>query len=197
MIKIGITGGIGSGKSVVASLLRLFGVPVYIADEESKWLTNHSPIIRERLIELFGNDIYTKSGLDKKLLASHIFNDSGQLELVNRIIHPEVNRHFLEWAAGLDTPICAIESAILFESGFDKAVDKSLMVYAPKEIRIARALKRDHASREEIVRRINSQMSDEEKKLRSDFIIINDDSQTLIPQVDHLLSLLDPRRLGS
>ena len=91
MIRIGITGGIGSGKSVVASLLALSGVPVYIADEESKWLTNNSPVIREKLTALFGPEIYTNEGLNKKLLASHIFNNPKQLQQVNQIIHPEVN----------------------------------------------------------------------------------------------------------
>ena len=175
MIKIGITGGIGSGKSVVASLLALSGVPVYIADEESKWLTNNSPVIREKLTALFGPEIYTNEGLNKKLLASHIFNNPEQLQQVNQIIHPEVNRHF---------------SAILFESGFYKVVDISLMVYAPRELRIERALGRDSASREEIERRINSQMSDEEKKDRSDYVIYNDNRQALIPQVGKLLCWL-------
>ena len=140
MIKIGITGGIGSGKSVVASLLALSGVPVYIADEESKWLTNNSPVIREKLTALFGPEIYTNEGLNKKLLASHIFNNPEQLQQVNQIIHPEVNRHFSAWVERQTSPLCAIESAILFESGFYKVVDISLMVYAPRELRIERAL---------------------------------------------------------
>ena len=134
MIKIGITGGIGSGKSVVASLLALSGVPVYIADEESKWLTNNSPVIREKLTALFGPEIYTNEGLNKKLLASHIFNNPEQLQQVNQIIHPEVNRHFSAWVERQTSPLCAIESAILFESGFYKVVDISLMVYAPREL---------------------------------------------------------------
>ena len=166
MIKIGITGGIGSGKSVVASLLALSGVPVYIADEESKWLTNNSPVIRD------------------------IFNNPEQLQQVNQIIHPEVNRHFSAWVERQTSPLCAIESAILFESGFYKVVDISLMVYAPRELRIERALGRDSASREEIERRINSQISDEEKKDRSDYVIYNDNRQALIPQVGKLLCWL-------
>ena len=104
MIKIGITGGIGSGKSVVASLLALSGVPVYIADEESKWLTNNSPVIREKLTALFGPEIYTNEGLNKKLLASHIFNNPKQLQQVNQIIHPEVNRHFSAWVERQTSP---------------------------------------------------------------------------------------------
>ena len=188
MIKIGITGGIGSGKSVVANILSLSGVPVYIADEESKKLTNHSPIIREKLIALFGKEIYSEEGLNKKLLASHIFHDPQRLQQVNQIIHPEVNRHFLEWVNKQATQICAIESAILFESGFDKVVDVSLMVYAPKGLRIERASKRDAAAKAEIERRINNQMADELKKDRSDYVIYNDDQHLLISQVEAFIS---------
>ncbi len=190
MIKIGITGGIGSGKSVVASLFALSSIPVYIADEESKWLTNNSPIIRGKLTALFGPEIYTSEGLDKKLLASYIFNDPERLRQVNQIIHPEVNRHFSACAEKQTSPLCAIESAILFESGFNKIVDISLMVYAPKELRIERASIRDSVSREEIGRRINSQMSDEEKRDRSDYVIYNDNKQALIPQVVNFIKNL-------
>lgn len=190
MIKIGITGGIGSGKSVVASLLNLYGIPVYIADTESKKLTVTSPIIKEQLINLFGEDIYTEQGLNKKLLASHIFGKPECLKQVNAIIHPEVNRHFLEWAESQSTEFCAIESAILFESGFNKMVDKSIMVYAPQELRIRRALQRDNVSREEVIKRINSQLPDETKKEWSDYVIHNDNQQALLPQIEKFLSNL-------
>lgn len=190
MIKIGITGGIGSGKSVVASLFQLLGVPVYIADEESKRLTNRSATIRQQLIALYGEAIYTAEGLNKPLLASKIFQDPEQLRIVNGIIHPEVKRHFEAWAAQQATPLCAIESAILFESGFDKVVDTSLMVYAPKALRIERAIARDAASREAIQRRIGSQMADEEKRKLADHLIYNDDQQPLIPQVTALIARL-------
>ena len=156
MIKIGITGGIGSGKSVVAALLELSGIPVYIADTESKLLTATSPVIREKLVALF--------------------------------IHPEVNRHFLAWVERLNTPVCAIESAILFESGFNRIVDTTLMVYAPMEIRIGRILERDSVSREEIIRRIESQLPDEVKKEKSDYVIFNDGEQALLPQITAFLA---------
>lgn len=188
MIKIGITGGIGSGKSVVAALLELSGVPVYIADTESKLLTTTSPVIREKLIALFGDELYTAGGLDKKRLASHIFGNPERLAQVNAIIHPEVNRHFLAWAERRNAPACAIESAILFESGFDRVVDTALMVYAPMEVRIRRALERDAVPREEIVRRIESQLPDEVKKEKSDYVIFNDGEQALIPQVTAFLA---------
>ncbi|CAK7031518.1 MAG: Dephospho-CoA kinase [Parabacteroides sp.] len=190
MIKIGITGGIGSGKSVVASLLALNGVPVYIADTESKLLTVHSPIIRKGLTDLFGIEIYTDEGLNKPLLASHIFGDQEKLKQVNGIIHPEVNRHFQEWAEQQQADICAIESAILFESGFDRIVDATLMVYAPLETRIRRALERDTVSREAIISRINSQMPDEIKKEKCDYIIYNDDKHALLPQVTEFIRQL-------
>lgn len=190
MTKIGITGGIGSGKSVVASLLEIHGIPVYIADEESKLLTATSPVIREKLIALFGTDLYTSDGLNKKQLASFIFSNPDSLKQVNAIIHPEVNRHFLAWTERQTRQFCALESAILFESGFNNAVDISLMVYAPLEIRLQRALKRDGVAREEIERRIQSQLPDETKKERSDYIIYNDGTQALIPQIAKFIAYI-------
>ena len=190
MIKIGITGGIGSGKSVVASLFQLLGVPVYIADEESKRLTNQSMTIRRQLIAHYGEAIYTAEGLNKPLLAAKIFQDPAQRRIVNGIIHPEVKHHFEAWAAQQETPLCAIESAILFESGFDKEVDTHLMVYAPKALRIERATTRDAASREAIQQRIESQMADEEKRELADHLIYNDNQQPLIPQVTALIARL-------
>lgn len=191
MIKIGITGGIGSGKSIVASLLNLHGIPVYLADTESKILTATSPVIREKLIALLGKELYTEEGLlNKKLLASYIFSNPEYLKEVNAIIHPEVKRHFTEWAERQLSEFCAIESAILFESGFNQTVDKSLMVYAPLELRIGRAMQRDNVSREEIINRINNQLPDETKKEWSDYVIHNDDIQALLPQVDRFLASL-------
>jgi dephospho-CoA kinase len=187
MIKLGLTGGIGSGKSVVASLFEIAGIPVYIADTESKRLTNTSPAIRKELVGLFGENLYVNGELNKKRLASLIFNDKEALNRVNAIIHPEVNRDFLQWASRQQAPVCAIETAILFESGFDKYVDLSVMVYAPLEVRIERAAIRDNASYEEITRRIRNQLPDERKKERASFIIYNDGKQALIPQVAKLL----------
>lgn len=188
MIKVGITGGIGSGKSVVSTLLSLWGVPVYIADDESKKLTDTSPVIREGLIRLFGEGIYTPEGVNRPLLASHIFGNPENLRQVNNLIHPEVNKHFLHWAESQDTQVCGIESAILFESGFDRIVDIRLMVYAPLDIRLQRVARRDRVSRELIERRIQNQMPDEEKRDRSDYVVINDEKQALIPQVEKFLA---------
>lgn len=189
---IGITGGIGSGKSVVAMLLQLYGIPVYIADEESKKLLNTSPMIRAKLTGLFGESLYTADGLDKKQLASFIFSNKDYLRKVNDIVHPEVYRHFEHWLSVQEAPLgyCGMESAILFESGFNRLVDTTLMVYAPLELRLSRVGRRDQVDREEILKRIESQWPDEVKKQQSDYVIHNDDIQPLIPQVETFLTSL-------
>jgi dephospho-CoA kinase len=191
MIKVGLTGGIGSGKSVVASLFTVFGVPVYIADTESKQLTNTSPLIREQLTALFGEGIYGDEGIDRKRLASLIFGDATLLQKVNAIIHPEVYAHFSAWANRQSSDICVIETAILFESGFDRKVDASVLVYAPLAVRMERVLMREAAiTREEITGRMNHQLSDEKKREMSTYVLYNHDSQALIPQAERLIARL-------
>jgi dephospho-CoA kinase len=187
MIKIGITGGIGSGKSVVSELLTILGIPVYFADSEAKRLTNTNTKIRAKLIALFGQEIYTPAGLDKKKMASHIFNDKDLLVTVNGIIHPEVLRDFNRWTQEQAGGLCAIESAILMESGFDMIVDKKVMVYAPFDLRIARASKRDRVPVELVKQRAQNQLSDEIKKELSDYVVYNDDQTAIIPQVYALI----------
>lgn len=191
MTILGITGGIGSGKSTVSELFRMCGVPVYIADEESKKLVATSPVIKEKLIGLFGEELYSGGMLNKALLASHIFNDKGKLNRVNSIIHPEVEIHFKKWTEEhARYPIVAKEAAILFESGFNKLVDKVVMVYAPLDIRIDRVMKRDNVARELVEARIKNQMPDEEKAKLSDFVIVNNDTSSLIEQVLTILEQL-------
>lgn len=190
MIKIGITGGIGSGKSMVSSLLAMVDLPVYMADDESKQLSDTSPVIRKKLTALFGPEMYVGEKLDRKRLASVIFKDETLLKKVNKIIHPVVRKDFQEWAGSLKTKRCAMESAILYESGLDKDMDVVLMVYAPVEMRLTRAMMRDNATEAEIMRRMNRQMPDELKREQADFIIINDGVQALMPQVDNFLRFL-------
>ncbi len=185
---IGVTGGIGSGKSVVSSLLEVYGVPVYCADKESKRLTLSSPVIRERLTALLGMEIYTPEGLNRSLMASLVFRDATLLQQVNAIIHPEVSRDFDAWKAHLHTPVCAMESAILFESGFDKKTDVRLMVYAPEALRVRRVMERDGISESDVRNRMNRQWSDELKKNRSDIILYNDDNTSLIAQIEGFMS---------
>ena len=190
MIKIGITGGIGSGKTVLSSLLALEGIPVYCADDESKRLTDTSPIIREQLKALIDNTLYVNDKLDRRRLASLIFEDETLLKKVNSIIHPVVGKDFRAWVAQQTSNRCALESAILFESGFDKEVDVVLMVYAPVELRLTRAMMRDHVQEAEIINRMNRQSPDDLKRKKADFVIINDGVQPLIPQVEQFIRSL-------
>lgn len=191
MIKVGITGGIGSGKSTVSEIFSLCNIPVYIADIESKKLVASSPTIRKKLTELFGEELYPEDELNKALLASHIFNDKDKLRAVNEIIHPEVVHDFNNWLKDHSQhAIIAHEAAILFESGFDKMMDKVVMVYTPLEIRICRTMLRDNISREKVLERIQNQMPDEEKAKLSDFIIVNDNTTSLIEQVTSIIKEL-------
>ena len=190
MIKIGITGGIGSGKSVVSALLDKAGIPVYVADDVSKQLTATSPVIQKKMKALFGDDIYINGILDGKRLASLIFTDELLLNKVNSIIHPVVRKNFLQWASKQASKRCAIESAILYESGFDKDVDVVLTVYAPVELRLTRAMQRDSATEAGIMKRMNRQMPDEIKRKQADFVVVNDGVQALMPQIEQFLKIL-------
>lgn len=190
-IRVGITGGIGSGKSVVSRLLEVMGIPVYISDMEAKRVTSTDLIIREELSELVGEEVFCGNELNKPLLASYLFASPENAKRVNDIIHPRVKNDFRCWVeANKDLDVVGMESAILIESGFADEVDVIVMVYAPMEIRIEQAMRRDCSSREEVVKRIQNQMSDEEKKERASFVIINDDMHPLIPQVLELISFL-------
>lgn len=191
MIKLGITGGIGSGKSTVSEIFALCGIPVYIADVESKKLVATSSVICEKLIGLFGKELYEGGMLNKALLASHIFNDKEKLQTVNAIIHPEVEKDFRLWVESHGQyEVVAHEAAILFESGFDALMDKIVMVYTPLEMRIQRTIKRDNTSYEKVLERIQNQMPDEEKAKLSDFVIVNDGTRSLIEQVLHITQQL-------
>ncbi|MCD8042659.1 MAG: dephospho-CoA kinase [Tannerellaceae bacterium] len=190
MIKVGLTGGIGSGKSVVARLFQIMGFPVYVADTESKRLTESSPVIRQELTDLFGEEVYQNNKLNRALLAGCIFSDKSLLAKVNSIIHPVVLADFVEWAVRQQTEIVVIESAILFESGFDKKVDSTLMVYAPETLRLQRVQERDGFPVEEIRKRMNNQLPDEEKCKLSGYIIRNTNHEPLIPQVEAFVNYL-------
>lgn len=189
-IKIGITGGIGSGKSIVSRLLTLTGIPVYQTDTEAKRLMLSDTGIREGLTALAGNEVYNEKGLNKAFLASYIFGHPEHLKQVNAIVHPRVRDDFRLWAGKARQEIVAMESAILLEAGFTNEVDKIVMVYAPSAVRIARAICRDSATRKEVERRIQSQMDDEKKRGAADFVIVNDGETPLIPQVLSLISSL-------
>ncbi|MDR2816678.1 MAG: dephospho-CoA kinase [Proteiniphilum sp.] len=190
MIKIGVTGGIGSGKSVVSEIFRLHGIPLYNADREAKKLNDSSPYIREQLTLHFGDDLYAGDKLDRKKLASVIFHDNRKRAIVNSIIHPELAGHFAEWSRQRERhPAVVLDAALLIEAGFRLFVDKVIVVYAPKELRIARVMQRDRLPRSEVEARMNSQMPEEEKIKHADYVIRNDNSLSLIKQVSELVQI--------
>ncbi len=178
MKTIGLTGGIGSGKTTVAQLFSELGVPIYIADIEAKKLTDSSKVIRRKLIELLGEDAYNGPKLNRKFVADKIFNDKILLESVNAVIHPRVAAHFRKWASKQKAAYVIKEAAILFENGGYKECDLVILVSAPKAVRIARVMARDNASALEIEQRMKNQWSDKEKQKLADIIIENIDLKT-------------------
>lgn len=189
MIKIGITGGIGSGKSFVAKQMEEKGIPVYYTDDMAKQLMAESPVIREKLTELLGEDAYLSDGQpNKKKLIDYLFANKENALRINSIVHPVVKSDFQQWAERhKSTGIVAMECAILYEAGFDDVVDRVAMVYAPLEIRIERAMKRDGTTRQQVTNRINAQMPDEEKRRRADYTIYNDGIRPIPAQIDTML----------
>ena len=198
MIKLGITGGIGSGKSYVSQLLEQRGVPVFDCDSRAKQLTVSHPAIRKGLVELLGPEVYKQDDvLNKPLLASYLFASEENASRVNAIIHPCVRAAFKQWVkeqASQDIRIVAMESAILYESGFQNEVDEVLAVHAPLDVRCQRVVLRDHTTIEAVEKRIAAQMSDEKKCEMADFVIENDGICSLKDQLDKLFSLLETRK---
>lgn len=191
MIKIAVTGGIGSGKSYISHLLEDMHIPVYNADNEAKRLTVSDAGIRGELIALLGEEVYKDGLLNKPLLASYLFSDPAHVLQINSIIHPRVRKDFTVWVERQEKcEIVGMESAILYEAGFQDTVDAVIMVYAPVELRIQRAMYRDGASEEQVRARIAAQMDDEEKRRRADFTVVNDGVQLLIPQLNRIVEQL-------
>ncbi len=183
---IGLTGGIGSGKTTVANMFAELGVPIYIADVEAKKLTNSSKLIRTKLIDLLGDSTYVGSNLNSSYVADKIFNDSDLLQSVNNIIHPQVAAHFKKWAAEQNATYVIKEAAILFENGSYKNCDSVILVTAPKKLRISRLLTRDNSTEKEIEQRMNNQWSDSKKQKLADFIIKNIEIETTRKQVANI-----------
>ena len=189
MMKIGITGGIGSGKSIVSTLFELHGIPVYNADIETKALNNTSSLIREQLSLHFGSELYEGDTLNNKKFADIIFSDPAKLKLANSIIHPEVLKHFTNWCSqNSHHPIVALEAAILFESNFNVYLDKVVTVYSPIDQRISRVAHRDNIDEPLVSKRIEHQIPEKDKINLSDYVIINDYESSLITQVQQLLN---------
>lgn len=197
MVRFGVTGGIGSGKSYVLRLLAERGIPVYDSDSEAKRLMLVDADIREGLTGLLGNDVYLPDGeLNKPLISAYLFASVQNAERINAIVHPRVKAGFNRWASEQKAPIVALESAILFESGFEDVVDFVVTVCAPIEMRMYRVQERDGATEAQVRKRMAAQMDDEEKCKRSDFVILNDGNKPLDIQIDDLLQILGGMEKG-
>jgi dephospho-CoA kinase len=183
MLKVGITGGIGSGKSTVSKIFELLGVPVYYADTAAKEIMHTDKELKAKVQEHFGADIYKDGLLDRAALGKIVFNDKEQLELLNSLVHPATIRHSDEWANRQTTPYVLKEAALLFESGSSQSLDKIIGVFAPQPLRLLRVMKRDNASREEVLARMNKQIDENIKMRLCDYVIHNDEQQLVIPQV--------------
>jgi dephospho-CoA kinase len=184
MIKVGITGGIGSGKSTVCQFFRTIGIPVFEADSEAKKLINNSDSIRSQLKALFGKDIYLPDQtIDRKKLAAFIFNSPPLLQKVNTIVHPEVRNYFFKWCEQQHTPYIVHEAAILFESGFYAMMDYTILITAPEAIRIQRVIARENTDAESVRARMEKQWKDEQKAELANAVIRNDGTELVVPQL--------------
>lgn len=188
MLRIGITGGIGSGKSVVARVFASLGVPVYDSDSRAKYVMANDLVLRAQLQEAFGAEAYNAAGqLNRPYLARVAFNDGAQLARLNALVHPRVGEDFATWSAAqaaAGQPYILKEAALLYESGAYKGLDAIITVFAPAEVRAARVLWRDsHRSAADVQAIMNKQLSEDEKLARAEYVVYNDDSQLVLPQV--------------
>ena len=186
MYKVGITGGIGSGKSTVSAILEDMGVALYNSDVRAKELMATDVALREAIIERFGAECYTAEGLNRGYLASRVFGSAEELAALNAIVHPAVMADFQAWSERAEGDYVIFESAILFEAGLEGSVDSTVVVMSPEELRIERAMARDGATREQVVARIKNQMSDDERTDRAKYAIVNIDIDDLREDVEQL-----------
>ena len=186
MYKVGLTGGIGSGKSKVAEFLRDREVAIYDSDSRAKELMMSNEALREALIAEFGQECYTADGINRAWLAQRVFNNEAELAKLNAIVHPAVMRDFAEWAEAQEGNYVVLESAILLEAGLESHVDVVVAVMAPKELRLQRAMQRDGASEAQIEERMRNQMSDDERTERAKYAIVNIDLEELEEDVEQL-----------
>jgi dephospho-CoA kinase len=183
MLKIGITGGIGSGKSLVAHIFRVLGIPVFDADETAKKIMNEDKALKAEIIQQFGQKAYKAGVIDRKYLADLVFKDPFQLEKLNAIVHPVTIRAAQNWMKKQDAPYALKEAALLFESGTAADLDYVIGVYAPAPLRTTRVMRRNNIAMEEVKNRMKRQINEEIKMKLCDFVIVNDEQTLLIPQV--------------
>jgi dephospho-CoA kinase len=191
-LKIGLTGGIGSGKTTICKVFEQLDIPVYSADDNAKFLMATDKKMITAIKNTFGNQIYNQQGeLDRNALSAVVFNNAEALSKLNAIVHPRVKEYFLEWTSLQNTSYIIKEAAIMFESGAYKDLDYIINVSAPEELRIKRAMKRDNVSEDIIKVRINKQITEVERTFRSQYVIINDDTQLVLPQILKLHQLFN------
>ncbi|MES2431484.1 MAG: dephospho-CoA kinase [Bacteroidota bacterium] len=183
MLKVGITGGIGSGKSTVAKIFETLGVPVYYADTTAKRLMNEDEELKQLIKENFGEGAYTNEQLNRSYLSTVVFKDAEKLALLNSFVHPATIRDGIQWMKTQKAPYAIKEAAIIFESGSQVHLDKVIGVYSPTALRIQRAMKRDNISNEEVMARMNKQIDETIKMRLCDYVITNNEQELLIPQV--------------
>lgn len=182
---VGLTGGIGSGKSTVAKIFSILGIPIYYADDRAKWLMAFNEELKKQILTHFGPESYSGDGsLNRSYLAETVFGDEEKIKIINSLVHPAVKKDFEKWVALQSSPYVLKEAALLFETGSYKDLDKTINVSAPLKIRITRILLRDlHRNEKQVNAIIDKQMPDEEKNQMADFVIKNSDNKLLIPQV--------------
>lgn len=183
MLKIGLTGGIGSGKTTVAKIFEVLGIPVYYADEAARRLLNENEEVRSSIIKHFGKESYTNGKLNRSYISSLVFNDKEKLELLNSLTHPATILDANNWMQQQTSPYIIKEAALIFESGSAEHLDYIIGVYSPPALRIKRTMERDHITREEVIKRMTKQIDEETKMKLCDFVITNDEQQIVIPQV--------------
>ncbi|OOG69304.1 dephospho-CoA kinase [Algoriphagus sp. A40] len=182
---VGITGGIGSGKSTVCKVFQLLGIPVYASDDRAKWLMANDPELKSQISSTFGPDSYLPDGaVNRAFLADEVFSDPEKVKKINSLVHPAVGKDFRNWGESQTSPYVLKEAALLFETGAYKELDKVINVSSPLKIRMARILMRDtHRDEAQVNRIIDQQMPDEEKNEKADFVIKNTENKLLIPQI--------------
>jgi dephospho-CoA kinase len=182
-LRIGLTGGIGSGKSTVAKVFEVLGIPVYYADDAARRLMNEDELLRQQIIQHFGASAYKNNQLDRPYIAGQVFNNKEKLELMNSLVHPATIRDAEQWMHKQSTPYAIKEAALIFESGSQDQLDYIIGVSAPVSLRLLRTMKRDGSTRDQVLARMSKQIQEVIKMRLCDFVIYNDEVQAVIPQV--------------